>query len=119
MIKGFSFIAYSVKDVPRAKAFYRDLVGLKPSDVFSDQWAEFDVGDSTFGVGDGTSMGITPGSAFSAVFEVDDLDAARERLTKAGVKVTDIDDGQICRHFFVTDPEGNRFGIHQRKEKSS
>jgi len=37
MYKGLAFIAYSVKDVPRAIAFYRDVVGLKPGEMFGDQ----------------------------------------------------------------------------------
>jgi predicted enzyme related to lactoylglutathione lyase len=26
-------------------------------------------------------------------------------------------DAPMCHSFFVTDPEGNRFGLHQRKAK--
>lgn len=117
MIKDLSFLAYSVRDVPAAKAFYRDTIGLKPSAMFGDHWAEFDVGNATFGVGNGEPLGIKPGSSFSATFEVDDLKAERERLVGLGVPVTEIMDMPSCQSAFVTDPEGNKFGIHQRKEK--
>src|SRR5450432_828693 len=73
MIKEIAFVAYSVKDVPRAVAFYRDVVGLKPGDMVSEHWAEFDIGGTTFGVGNGESIGIAPGSQQSAAFEVDDI----------------------------------------------
>ena len=115
MIKDIAFVAYSVRDVPRAVTFYRDTIGLKLSDVFSDHWAEFDVGTATFGIGDGTPLGIAPGSSFSTTFEVDDVRAERERLTAAGVPVTDLFESPMCWSCFVTDPEGNRFGLHQRK----
>jgi predicted enzyme related to lactoylglutathione lyase len=117
MIKEMGFVAYSVRDVPRAKAFYRDIIGLTPSDVFGDHWAEFDVGGTTFGIGNGEPLGIVPGSSFSATFEVDDVNAERDRLIGLGVPITEIMDSPVCQSAFVTDPEGNRFGIHQRKAK--
>ena len=115
MVKDVAFIAYSVKDVPRAKAFYRDVVGLKVSEADStERWVEFNVGNTTFGIGDGAAIGITPGSQFAAAFEVDDIDAMHELLKKKGVAVSDVFAGPACKSAFVTDPDGNRFAIHQR-----
>ncbi len=115
MYKDVAFIAYSVKDVPRAIAFYRDVVGLKPGQAFGEHWAEFDVGPTTFGIGNGESIGIMAGSQASAAFEVDDIAKERERLRAAGVTVSDLMDSPVCTSCFVTDPEGNRFALHQRK----
>jgi predicted enzyme related to lactoylglutathione lyase len=116
MVKDVAFIAYSVKDVPRAVAFYRDVIGLSPGGAeFGDQWVEFAVGATTFGVGNGESIGITPGSQFSAAFEVDDIDAAHASLVAQGVPSSDVMDSPVCRSCFVTDPDGNRFALHQRK----
>jgi predicted enzyme related to lactoylglutathione lyase len=100
VVKDLAFIAYSVRDVPRAITFYRDVIGLKPGDMFSDKWAEFDVGNTTF-----------------ATFEVDDFSGMRDQLVAKKVPVTEIMVGEICSSFFVTDPEGNRFGPHHRKAK--
>lgn len=108
-------MAYSVKDVPRAIEFYRDVIGLTPGGMFSEHWAEFDVGQGTFGIGNGESIGIEPGSAFSAAFEVDDLSSACTRLKKRGVEMSGIMDSPMCKTCFVTDPDGNRFALHQRK----
>jgi predicted enzyme related to lactoylglutathione lyase len=115
MVKNFAFVAYSVRDVPKAIEFYRDVIGLKPGDTFSEHWAEFDVDGIAFGIGNGEPLGITPGTSFSAVFEVDDVAAERSRLEKAGVTVSDVHESPICYSVFVTDPEGNKFGIHQKK----
>ena len=117
VIKDMAFVAYSVRDVPRAIEFYRDVIGLKPSDVFGEHWAEFDVGTTTFGIGNGEPLGIVPGSSFSATFEVDDVVATRDGLVAKHITVTDLMDGPACISCFVTDPEGNRFGLHQRKSK--
>jgi predicted enzyme related to lactoylglutathione lyase len=115
MVKEMAFVAYSVRDVPAAIAFYRDTIGLKPGETFGDHWAEFDVGGVTFGIGNGEPLGIAPGSSFSTTFEVEDVAAERQRLLDLGVPVTDLHESPVCRFAFVTDPEGNRFGIHQRK----
>jgi len=115
MIKDMAFVAYSVTDVPRAVAFYRDTIGLTPGDAWGDQWVEFNVGATAFGVGNGESIGIAPGSQFSAAFEVDDVAAMQTKLKEAGVEVGDVQDSPVCFSCFVTDPDGNRFALHQRK----
>ena len=117
MVKGIAFTAYSVSDVPKARAFYRDVIGLKESDMAGDHWTEFDVGGSTFGIGNGTELGIKPGTSFSATFEVDDINAMQKKLKDQGVKVSDVHETPVCWVAFVTDPEGNQFGIHQAKPR--
>jgi len=114
-VKDIAFVAYSVADVPRAVAFYRDVVGLKPGQLFGEHWAEFDVGSTTFGVGHGESIGIAPGSQHSAAFEVDDAAAMRENFQSKGIKVSELHESPVCFSCFVTDPDGNRFALHQRK----
>jgi predicted enzyme related to lactoylglutathione lyase len=115
MVKELAFIAYSVRDVAAARVFYRDIVGLTPATEFGDVWVEFDVGGFTFGIGNGEPLGIPPGSSFSTTFEVDDVAKERDRLLALGVPVSELRESPICWMAFVTDPEGNRFGIHQRK----
>ncbi|HEX3469370.1 MAG TPA: VOC family protein [Candidatus Elarobacter sp.] len=115
MVKGMAFVAYSVRDVPKAREFYRDVIGLTEGELAGDHWVEFEVGGTTFGIGNGEPLGITPGSSFSATFEVDDVAAERERLLGRGIAVTEIHESPVCHSAFVTDPEGNKFGIHQRK----
>jgi predicted enzyme related to lactoylglutathione lyase len=115
MVKDMAFVAYSVRDVPAAVLFYRDIMGLPVGDAFGEHWVEFNVGGIAFGVGNGEPLGIVPGSSFAATFEVDDVAAERERLLGLGVPVTEIHDSPVCFSAFVTDPEGNRFGIHQKK----
>jgi catechol 2,3-dioxygenase-like lactoylglutathione lyase family enzyme len=115
MVKGLAFIAYSVRDVPKARDFYRDVVGLSIGAEFENYWVEFDVAGTTFGIGNGEPLGIAPGSSFAATFEVDDVVSERERLVGLGVPVTEVREAPTCWSAFVTDPDGNRFGIHQHK----
>ena len=90
MTNKLAFVAYSVRDVPAAVAFYRDTIGLTPGDLFGDHWAEFDVGGVAFGLGNGEPLGITPGTSFSLTFEVDDVAKERQRLLDLKVPVTEI-----------------------------
>lgn len=115
MVKDIAFLAYSVRDVPRAKAFYRDVLGLQPGESFGDHWVEFDVGSTTFGIGNGESLGLMPGASNGAAFEVDDVRAMRDRLEESGVEVGEIHEFPACFSCFASDPEGNKFAIHQRK----
>ena len=115
MVKNMAFIAYSVRDVPAAIKFYRDVVGLKPGDMFSEHWAEFDVGSTTFGIGNGEPLGYEPGKSTGASFEVDDIRAMREKVLQSGVTASEVKDFPNCSACFVSDPEGNKFAFHQRR----
>jgi catechol 2,3-dioxygenase-like lactoylglutathione lyase family enzyme len=115
MLKSLAFVAYSVRDVPKAREFYTNVMGMTPAMSMSDHWVEFDVDGATFGIGNGEPLGIMPGTSFSATFEVEDVAKERARLAALGVPVTEVYDAPGCFSAFVTDPEGNKFGIHQRK----
>jgi catechol 2,3-dioxygenase-like lactoylglutathione lyase family enzyme len=84
-----------VRDVPRARRFYGDTLGLRPGEWFNDDWTEFDLSNATFALdGTGEELGIVPG-------------------TSSGAEVADVP----CWMCFAADPEGNRFTIHQRKSR--
>lgn len=44
MTKNIAFTAYAVRDVPRAVAFYRDVLGLRVGEPFNATCVEFDDG---------------------------------------------------------------------------
>jgi len=117
MIKELAFVVYPVTNVERAVSFYRDTIGLTPADSFGDTWIEFDVGGSTFGVvGNAESIGLKPGTQFCAAFEVDDIAGMHASLVRKGVTISDVMDFPGCFTAFVTDPDGNRFALHERKQ---
>lgn len=110
------FVTYPVSDMERAKAFYRDAVGLGEPAMLHGAWAEFDLGNSVFTLAQGgEELGIKPGGAFSASFEVDDYEGAVERLRAHGATVLDDYDGPTCRATFARDPDGNGFTVHRLK----
>jgi predicted enzyme related to lactoylglutathione lyase len=116
MIRSIAFTIYPVSDIERAKAFYRDVVGLNEPSTLHEAWVEFDVGGGTFALATGgEKLGIPPGSAFAVAFETDDVNAAFERLRASGANVDPVFESPFCHACFARDPDGNRFTLHQLK----
>lgn len=111
-----AFVMYPVTDMPRAVAFYRDVLGLKQSGLASDYWVEFEVGDTTFGIGNFEQVG-TPGTAQSLAIEVADMAAARADLAQRGAESSEPFETQICYISMLRDPDGNQIWLHQSKPR--
>lgn len=111
-----AFNMYPVTDMARAVAFYRDALGLQPTDVASDFWTEFDVGGGTFGVGTFEQCG-KPGTAQSLALEIADLSALRADLTARGIETGEPHELQNCFIGMVRDPDGNQVWLHHLKAR--
>ena len=113
------FVAYPASDIDRSKDFFERIIGLKctmdhPLPEEGTRWIEFDVGSSAIAV----SNIIPPagGSGVGAALEVEDLDAALEKLKSENVDIkTDVMESPGCRFFVIGDPDGNDLTIHQHK----
>lgn len=101
--------------MPRARRFYTDVVGLTPGESFGERFVEFDLGNATFAI-DADPPGTVPGTCSGVSFECDDVTTARTRLAERGVDITDVMESPVCWFAFATDPDGNMFQIHQRKD---
>ncbi len=112
-INGIDLAGYLVADPQAAIAFYRDVLGMTPTDV-DDQGrgAEFDLADGqTFGVWctpEGDKGGFV-------MFAVNDVRAKAAELRSRDVEFSEIEDTPNCVMAFGPDPEGNWVVIHQRK----
>ena len=110
-------VAYNVSDWQRAKRFYGVTLGLPEAGFVSDE-----VGWMEFGEKDGTHLAISlwrgpeplPNSngGATAVFQVEDAQAAVEELRRRGVKVDDplAIPGMVTYASFY-DPDGNRLQV--------
>lgn len=116
VVTGIAFTMYPVSDVPRAVAFYADVLGLKKGSLEAPFWVEFDVNGATFGVGNFEQVG-TPGTATSLALEVSDLATFRTMLASRGVVCTEPFETPICWISMVDDPDGNKVVLHQSKAK--
>lgn len=113
-VTNIAFTMYPVTDLPRAVAFYRDVLGLPQAGLSSDFWVEFDVGGATFGVGNFEQCG-KPGTAQSLALEVSDLAGYRARLAQKGVESPEPHETPVCFISGVKDPDGNQIVLHQLK----
>ena len=109
---------YAVTDMARARAFYENVLGLKPTMVHGEpgeiQWTEYDIGAGTL------SLGVAPGwnptsEGCCVALEVEDFDAAIAELKAGGVAFKmDPFPTPVCQMAFIFDPDKNVVCIHKR-----
>jgi predicted enzyme related to lactoylglutathione lyase len=114
-IRGVDLTAYLVRDPQRAIAFYRDVLGMTPTEIDEQgRGAEFTLADgSTFGVwkpDDNQTGG-------AIMFAVEDAASAVEHYRARGLALSDVVESPVCLMAFGADPEGNAIIIHQRKTR--
>jgi predicted enzyme related to lactoylglutathione lyase len=114
-ITGIDLSGCLVSDPARSIAFYRDVLGLTPTDLDEQgRGAEFTLADgSTFGVWHFDDGSKTSGSGI--MFTVDDIDAAVATFRGRGAQLSDPFESPVCFMAMGEDPDGNSFMIHQRK----
>src|SRR5919199_6458331 len=117
-VRGVDFILLGVSDVERARAFYRDTLGLTPAAEWPPYWYEFDAGSTTIAIAkppkDAPQPPYQSGTTFALA--VPDATAAMEELRTKGVTVLqDLDESSVCFMALIADPDGNAIWIHQRK----
>jgi predicted enzyme related to lactoylglutathione lyase len=117
-VKEIGFVAIPVTDVGRARKFYEDVIGLKPSAEFLEgRWVEYGIGMGTLAIAN-VNMDWKPSNqGTSAALEMEDFDAAIEELRRAKVAfAADPFESPVCRMAVVQDPDGNKLIIHKLKK---
>lgn len=114
IIEGLDFLGVPTQDLERARAFYRDVLGLRPDE--NAQWESW-AGDTCFALWAPETMGRTfvaqTGNPWP--LKVDDVPAARAALEEKGVTfLGDTLDTGVCHMAFFTDPDGNELMLHNR-----
>jgi predicted enzyme related to lactoylglutathione lyase len=116
-IVGVDIFGPPTRNAGRLIAFYRDVLGL-PTTVLDDNanGAEFELADgTTFGVwAPPEPPGDAPGCA--PLFAVGDINAAVKLFQSRGAELGDPFETPVCFLALGKDPDGNQFGIHQRKK---
>ena len=102
------------QDVDRARAFYRDTLGLRPDEHGEyESWA----GDTCFAVWSPEQIGMpfVPQKGSPWALGVDDVHAARAELEAKGVQfIGDVIDTGVCHMALFSDPDGNDLMLHRR-----
>jgi predicted enzyme related to lactoylglutathione lyase len=117
-----AFFAYAVSDMQRARAFYEGVLKLSPNAEYdgsgNPNWVEYDIGAGTLGIGCAPGMWEPSPKGASAALEVADFE---EALATVKATNTPIVMGPhsfpSCRMVVISDPDGNRITLHERKKK--
>ena len=115
MIKEFAFFGVPVTDIPRAREFYENVLGLKTAEV-SEKNIEYAVGDGTLMIANYGEQWKPVSGGMMPAFEVEDVDALTEKVKASGATIQlDPMDSPVCRFSMVLDPDGNCLMLHKRK----
>jgi catechol 2,3-dioxygenase-like lactoylglutathione lyase family enzyme len=120
IVTGVDFVSVPSNDLPAARAFYADVLGLEPSQVYQRAGeeavgAEFETGTVTLAVLNCPGLGIEfRATAVPIALQVDDVAAARADLEAKGVSFDDTIDSGVCHMAHFRDPDGNVLMLHHR-----
>jgi catechol 2,3-dioxygenase-like lactoylglutathione lyase family enzyme len=128
-VKTIDHITLVVRELEAASRFYRDVLGMQPVErpAFSFPGAWFQAGDTQIHMNIAGDQAGEPGirvvgaknapRAFHFAFEVDDCDAAAEKLAQHGVAIEIVPrnrpDG--ARQMYVRDPDGHLVELYSAK----
>lgn len=108
-LRRLDHVYYWTQDLDRAVRFYRDVLGLPLVRQEGTSWAEFETGTIRLALHGATEGRPVETGGATAVFEVEDLDAARAALEEKGVEILD-HMGEVegyARFASFLDPDGN------------
>ena len=119
----FNHAMVYTRDLERALAFYRDLLGFEPIETQPPSYARLrsPKGHQTIGlhaVRDGQALDPRR-EGVRLYFEVRDLDALCERLAAQGVRFSQMpkDMEWGWRHAYLTDPDGHELSLYWAGER--
>jgi catechol 2,3-dioxygenase-like lactoylglutathione lyase family enzyme len=111
-VEQVDFVTVPTRDVGRAVAFYRDVLGLPES-----EYAEGEVEASNVTLGfwapEAEGEEFVPNTA-GVGLRVADVPAAVDEARAAGAEVLGIEDTGVCHMGFVKDLDGNVLILHRR-----
>jgi len=118
MLQKVAFTMYPVKDMPKARAFYEETLGLPPSKYgAASPWVEFDLpGGGCLAITTVTPNEPSASAGGTIAFEVDNLPALIADLKEKGVAFAAEDiESPVCRMAVIKDPDGNAIILHKLK----
>ena len=106
------FISVPTRDAARAVAWYREVLGLHPSEYTALEVETTNV-TLSFWLPEEQGERFVPNENGIAL-RVADVAAAVEEVRAAGGEVIGIEDSGVCHMGFVKDPDGNVVILHRR-----
>ena len=119
-INAIGFVAIPVTDIPRARKFYEEVLGLSVSDeMMGGRWIEYAVDDDTLAIANVDEQWTPSDQGTGAAFEVEDFDDAVKHLKDQQVRfAVEPFETPCCEMAVVQDPDGNKLIIHKLKPEN-
>jgi len=111
-VEKVDFVSVPTRDTARAVAWYRDVLGLRPSG-YTEGEVEAPNLTLSFWRPEEQNLPFTPNENGVAL-RVGDVEAAVEEVRGAGGDVIGIQDSGVCHMGFVKDLDGNVIILHRR-----
>jgi catechol 2,3-dioxygenase-like lactoylglutathione lyase family enzyme len=106
------FVSLPTRDVAKAVAFYRDVLGLPESEYAE---GEVEAPNVTFSFWAPEEEGEEfVANTAGVALRVADVSAAVEEARAAGAEIVGIEDTGVCHMGFIKDPDGNVVILHRR-----
>ncbi len=117
MFKKLRTVIYHVDNLPEAKAWYTELIGINPyfDEVF---YVGFDINGFELGLDPDFEEVLERGTQAVAYWNVDNIDGTVKKFTAAGAKLTSKikEVGSGIKVATVVDPWGNAVGLIEETE---
>jgi predicted enzyme related to lactoylglutathione lyase len=118
-VQSVAFTSYAVTDLPRARAFYEGVLGLKYETGHQREdgmgWAEYEIGGAYLSLLTGIPNWKPSDHGPAIALEVEDFDAAIAHLREHKVEfVMEPFPTPVCRMALIFDPDRNQVIIHKR-----
>ncbi len=119
-IKNIAFIGIPVTDIPRARKFCEEVLGLAVADeMMGGKWIEYAVGDNTLAIANVGEQWTPSDQGTGAALEVEDFDEAIKHLKDQKVRfAAEPFETPCCHMAVVQDPDGNKLIIHKLKPEN-
>ena len=100
-------VTLMVEDVERSVNFYKDVLGLKQTIRYGNEWVELEAPGTVIALHPNRNPKASrPPETMSIGFQVKDIDATAARLKDKGVSLKPVDEGFLRRADFK-DPDGH------------
>jgi catechol 2,3-dioxygenase-like lactoylglutathione lyase family enzyme len=111
-VEQVDFVSVPTRDAERAVTWYRDVLGLPPSEATQGEVETPNV-TLSFWSPEADGEEFQPNTAGIGL-RVADVAAAVDEVRAAGAEVIGIEDTGVCHMGFVKDPDGNVLILHRR-----
>jgi len=117
VVNTLKMIGLAVSDIPKAKAFYVDTLGLKITKDYQQDddnwWVSLELPGGGTSINLSLEKNLKSGTLFGIYFQSPDIEAAHKELSDKGAKVGDVTNdlygpGSGVKFFTLEDQDGNQ-----------